>query len=705
MGRVVIPEPVNFEDGNGNIYERDSDSKGFLKTKSNSLEFHGKGADFLITQSVLKGISEDILLQRRIKSQDRVDERWKTVSETYLKGINKYDESKSETTVTTEASQGGIYAEIESKKDEELDIKGTTSITGDDIGELETVDLTITGREIFLESKLSVDDGTLIDVVIDDGLNARCIPFQVKQNSDQENITYVYGNQLSAASGNYANLSADKSANCFYTNSDQDRTLTLTGKVKVEMIGTPGGVAKMDLLFYEDGADLKYNNSRRIELVSTTVISTGQVMEYNFVDFIVDIKKGDSLTIGMLSETLVEDFQYKVLDTTITITEDSYYAPTICKCITPKAMGDRLVAMITGQRNIFRSSLFDDGGKYENHLITQGFYIRQFPDIVNEGTDEERSIPFNTSLNEFLENWDAIDPIAYWVEKEGSYEVFRVESLKYTQQNFVGVKYGITKDKFEYITASNVKRQDLEDNYYSSLKFGSVEGGSGYEEVYGLQSISGSASWTTYNTGTSIYSKISPWALGDVDVELPRRKSFITHPETDTKYDDIKNVIVCKKVNGEYYVKNWQEDFSEAPKNIYRPNSAFNLTLTPLDFLYNHSFVFNSGLYHSTTESIRGYSSNCNGSFTSRKIGGELLRQDEEVPHSKLEKPRIRPRSVDFNLKVDQEIEDMILGTTNGIPNWFGLVSVQTKNGIEYMRLVKVDTNKEGTHKLVEAYI
>ena len=706
QGRIVIPEPINFEDGNGNIYERDKEAKGFLKTKSNDLEFFGVGSDFLRTQSVTKGISEDILLQKKAKSLTRVDERWRIVSETYLQGINEYDESKSETTVSTKATQGGIYAELDSKKDEELDIKNTQSITGDDIGELQTVNVNLTGREIFLESKLSVEDGTEISAVVSgaDGLNARSIPFKVDINSDAQDISTVQADKLSAADGDYANLSFDKVGNCFYTNADQATTIKLNGKVKVTLIDGDFGIMSMNLVIYEGGSDFIYNPLRRVSLFPPVSTTLGTVMEYEFNNYEIKVQEGDSIAIGLLSDT-DDGIRYQVSDTYLTITEDSFYPASNCTAITPKAMGERLVAMITGKRNIFRSSLFDDGGKYADYLITHGFYIRQFPDVIGEGTDEERKIPFNTSLGEFLENWDAIDPIAYWVEKEGNYEVFRVESLKYTQQNFVGIRYGEATDKFRYIRASKVKRKDLEDNYYSALEFGSQEGGSGYEEVFGLQSVSGRASWTTYNRGKSKYSKLSPWALGDVDVELPRRKQYESFPETDTQYDEIKNIIACKKVGGTYYVRTWQDDFAQAPKNIYRPNSAFNLMLTPLDFFYNHSFVFNAGLYHDSSKYVRGYSSNCNGSFTSQKIGGEVLRQDVEIPHTSLETPRIRPRSVDFELKVDLEIEDQILGKTNGVPNWFGLVAVQTKNGIEYMRLVKVDTNKKGTHKLVEAYI
>jgi hypothetical protein len=82
-----------------------------------------------------------------------------------------------------------------------------------------------------------------------------------------------------------------------------------------------------------------------------------------------------------------------------------------------------------------------------------------------------------------------------------------------------------------------------------------------------------------------------------------------------------------------------------------------------------------------------------------------VLREDSPIPHSRLDAPKIRPVSVDFDLEVSDELEELIVSDTDGIPNWFGTVAVDTGDGIEYFRLVKVDTNKEGKHKLVEAYI
>jgi hypothetical protein len=69
LGTVDIPEPINYDDGIRNIYERDKDSKGFLKTKSNDLEFYNEGREYLIRQYATKGVAEDLILQRNVKSK------------------------------------------------------------------------------------------------------------------------------------------------------------------------------------------------------------------------------------------------------------------------------------------------------------------------------------------------------------------------------------------------------------------------------------------------------------------------------------------------------------------------------------------------------------------------------------------------------------------------------------------------------------
>lgn len=716
-GRVVIPEPINYEDGNRNIYERSKKTKGFFKTKTNSLQFYNEGFDFFGAQLATKGLAEDVILQKKAKNRFRLDERWETISETYM-DMGEFETDEDKGTAKTKSTEGGLMKVLDSGLSKNLDVLAQKSSDdepilagdGESIGPLKTVVAQLDSREIPLRSELFVEDATLIKAVVSggDNLNARSIPFKVEVNSDSNDISSTYGSELSAGGGTYASLSADKQSNCFYTNADQDTEIKINGRVEIKIVNPNSGTLRMDLITYaKDTFAVKSIKP----LATGSPASNGNVISYDFDNELIEIEEGDSLAIGVLTNTS-DGVWYEVQNTRIYIEEDSYFRVTSSRAVKPYDMGERLVLILSGQRDSFRSSLMESGGVHENRLLANGFFIRQFPDIIQEGTEDERRIQFKNSLKQFLEHHDALSPIAWWVEREGDKEIMRVESLKYTQQNFVGIKYGkFTLDssgnkKVVYIQAKKIKRKVLKDNYYGTIKLGSKKGGDGYEEVFGLQSISGQAEWSTINDkSTSEYVRLSPYRLGDVDVELPRRKQYEDFPETDTRYDSDIMCLDCKVINGNYYLKKWADVYEEAPANIYRVDSAFNIEFTPANFFIEHSFVINAGLYHYPQLSVKFESSNCNSSFKSKKPGKYLLVEDAPIPHLRLDKPRIRPRSVDLVLPVDQDLEATITARTNDIPNWFGLVGVQTNDGIEYMRLIKVDANKGGKHKLVEAYL
>lgn len=695
--RVIIPEPINFESGNGNLYERDKESKGFLRTKTNDLEFFKEAYTFLRAQFATKGIAEEVIMQRRVKSDDRIDERWRVVSETYL-DMSKITFDDDRQTAKTEAIEGGMKRLIDSKLSDEFDLTSKTSVTGEDIGAISNVYLQLDQKEILLRSELSVEPGTSIKAVVTggDSLNARSVPFQVDINSDANDVTSVLGDKLSAAGGNYAALSFDKTSNLFYTVADQATTLILNGRIEIQMVGPEDGIGtvSMDLVRYVDGEDFKFGEKINLR-TGTSLI--GNKFIYEFDDYVLDVNLGDSFAVGLLSNT-TNGIRYQVIEAKLTITENSTFPSTPTRAMTPFQLGERLVSMITGKKDSFRSDLLT--GNYK--LITQGFWVRQFPDIISEGTDQERRIQFITSMEDFLEHLSVVEgDVAWWIEKEGNNEVMRLESLEYTQQSFVGIEY---KKDGQYVQASNITRKSLDRNFYGKIVLGSNKGGEGYEEVAGLQAVCGRAEWSTINPGTSEYRRITPYALSDVDIELPRRKPYSEYPETDTKYDSVKSVLDCKLLNGIFVLKKWQDIYEEVPQNIYRPDSSYNLDLTPARLLLKHSAVINAGLYHYPSEFIYFASSNCNSSLITKKTGEDYLEEGSPIPHSRLDRPRIRPMAVEFDLEVELQLEEQITGITNDVQNWFGLVAVSTGTEIEYLRLNRVDTNNEGKHQLVEAF-
>ena len=710
MDDLVIPEPINYDKGTGNIYERDKESKGFLKTKSNDLEFHGKGRENLLLQKAAKGLSEDIILRRKAKDRYSLNERMRTITETPL---DLGELSHDNITAKTKATQGGLFQVLDSKKSDEFDLMDNTSINHVDIGILERQQVLVDGRDILRISELSVDDETLTTTIGDqDRLSARTPPFNIDTNSDRDHINANIGDQLSAINGSYADLSFDKVSNVWYYNADQNTVLKINGRIELRITTAQAGTLSLDVVKYQNGIDVN-DPIIHDNLANGNPGNLGEVVAYDFVDYEIEVAKGESIAFGVLSDTPPGAIRYKWYNTKIKVREDSTYPASNVLGVTYKTLGERLVAKITGQRDCFESSLMEDGGIWEGHIVTQGFWAREFPDIIQEGTDEERKIQFTTSLKDFLAHLYAIRPIAWWVEKRGNKEILRVELLSYTQQNFIRIKYAeISEDEYGrknivYLQpTSKIKRKTLKDNYYSTIILGSELGGENYEEVNGLQSISGKARWSTINDKHKAeYKRLSPYALGDIDLEIPRRKPFSEFADVDTRHDSNKIVIDCKKIGNGYYVKKWPDSFESAPKNVYRVDTAFNLEFTPAQFFRSHSSEINVGLYHETQESVHFDSSNCNSSFISKKTGETEIKEDAAIHHSELDAPRFKPTSVDFDLVVDDELEQQIIGQTEGVPNWFGLVAVETGEGVEYMRLVKVDTNKEGKHKLVEAYV
>lgn len=723
QGRVVIPEPINFDDGNGNIYTRDDKSKGFLTTKSNDLEFHGAGNDFLQTQSWNKGIAEDVLLDKRIKSDDRIDEAWRPASRNYLDmGEHTVDEKSGGTKISkTKVAEGGLKKLIDSKLSDEFDLTSTLDIDGNTIDSLITSTLFNDGKQVLLRSELSVEDGTQVRAVVSGGdqLNGQCFPFVVDINSDSENIDNSISDKISASSDFYSDLISLYQTAPFLTASDTTKSLKINGKVKATVSDPHDGVspldlARLDIVIYESGGDFLFKEAILLDQCDPAV--GGSFVEYTFSDYELLVNQGESVAIGLLSKT-TDGILWTMTETAIVIEEESIFAPTDSRCLTYKQAFNRLLYLITGTKDLVSSDLLTTGELAED-VINNGFWARGFPDVHNEGTDEERKISFNISLGNLIEHIDALIPIAWGVKVIGNVEYFWIEPLIYTQQNFAGVNFLNTttnrltgKISTAYIKAESIKRKKLKKNFYGKLEFGSSKGGDKYEEVYGLQSVSGKAEFTTVNSKSdSKYSKLSPFRLGDVDQELARRKPYDLYPDTDTRYDSDIMCVRAMLEGGKYYLKRWTDvPYETAPTGVYSVDTAYNLEFTPAQLMLKHGFVINVGLFHYSKgvndANIVFASSNCNSAFKSKKVGEDILEEDGLIPNSRLDAPRTRPWIMECNAKVSQEIEDSITGETNGVPNWYGLVSILTNDGLQQFRLVKSDVNKEGKHKFVEAFI
>lgn len=705
-GTISIPEPINFEEGNRDIIERESKRKSFDIKKAGAIELFDSAYFYLLGIFEIYGINPDVRLIEKRKDNMRVDERWRVVSEVAL-DLGSLDFDMERKTAKVETSLGGMLQVLDSRFDDDYDILPNESADGDVLQELKTVDVNHESRKILRRSRLFVEDGTRVGIIVsgNDGTNARSIPFQFDYNSDQENVSNVIGDKLSAVSGDYTTLSLDKVANLFYTNSDRARRVRLTGKVKIVVTEGDFGSISLDLLRYnyQNPETLFAGKIEELQIIGIsgpTSINPGDVLEYTFNDYIIDLEKGDGLAIGTFSIT-DDGMAYEVFETELLITEDSWYRDTSSKAIKPFDLFERLVAKATGFEGAFMSSIFDVGGKYENILVTHGTWLRNMPAILNEGKDDERELQMTTSLKNAFEAFEILEPLMWGVKKVGNKEYFFIETEKESQRNFNSIKLGETRGAFQLINVQEEKRKAIPDNFYSSINIGSTKSGSEYGEVNNLYSICGNAKWNTVNKrNKSEYKATTEWRTGSEDVELARVLQYSENPDKDSPYDDEFFLLDCKKEGVVYALKKWQDYYVSKPYNVYDADSNYNWNMTPVNLLKGHGWKLNAGLIQRPLEAIKFISSNCNKSVVTDD-GSEK----RDIVHNTLDKPTFRNMSIEFKLQVNPEIAEMLTGSTNGIDNKYGLVQFSSKGDIQYGRLIKVDQNNEGSFKLIEAVI
>ena len=196
--------------------------------------------------------------------------------------------------------------------------------------------------------------------------------------------------------------------------------------------------------------------------------------------------------------------------------------------------------------------------------------------------------------------------------------------------------------------------------------------------------------------------------MDSVGYETIRRKQFIDYPTQDTDRDEDIWMHWAKKVAGGYTHKLWDSDFDEAPKNIFSPETAWNLYFSPFNrAFYGHGYSINRCLYYYPSKLLKFNPSNANANM-STVVGGQTLKENGSVEIGNLEQPLIEPLLYTITSKLTQEILDSLSGTTeiNGkfVYNYFGLVKFVYRSKTYYGRLIKIETDEQTKIELISIH-
>ena len=732
LGQQVIQEPKGWSNDIPS-FKRDKSSRGILVKTTVDLEFYGDGADWLELVFKSFGVSEKVFLMKYEKDVFSVNERWKLRYNQQL-DMGTYERDDETGQVKVVATEGGLYEEIKNRMSDKYDLLNQESADGEPIGVLKTKTFQPQPRSIFFNSLLeSSFSGYRInseDYKSSYSNTVRTVPLKVVYNlndavetpvnafdgyndlepHDQDETganmvlfpTYSMGSGTKIDPGQF-----------FLWRSDIQRTVNISISLKFKISKIGHSNSSDEILFvelrrakFQNGSDFGTEIISELLRINDPFAQIG-VEKTISQSFEINVDTDESL--ALVFHTFSDlgsafgavghfDVYLDVTESKLIVEDATDYALSISRCIKPFDLFERLVAKITGENDLFKSTIFGPGGKYEHMVVDNGFWARGFPDKVIEEDNQEREIQFNTSFKEAFEAYNYLEPLCWFTEISEGKSVVRIEEATYTMKNFVGVSIG---------SVDKLQEKGLKKEFFSKITIGSLRNLE-YEETNGLDEPNGISEFTTHiKFAENEYKIHSPYRHDSVGYELTRRKQYSVAPKEDTERDSHIFMHDAKYDNGTYYHKLWADRFSAAPTGLYSPSTAWNLWLTPMNRLfYGHGYSINRGLYHYPGKYVRFNSSNANKNVRTT-VAGKELHEGGSFMVSDLEKPRIEPMQYEVTFAMNQSIEDDIRGTTTisgeEVPNYFGLIEF-TKNGEKfYGRLVNLDAEEESKLTLITA--
>lgn len=690
---TLIDDPINWNE-NDKTLKRSEKTYGVYTELSKNLKFTKQAATFLRQAYLFRDIEAKVKLYeyRSYPNKDGF----------YLHSAGQFDFSdyeSEENTVSIPFKTGGITQIVESKYNEKFELERTESIDGADIGEFDSkIDIALTSRRILLISSYKLlNEGRSESFGASNP--ARCIVMDILSNSDEANIQPVVYEPLAGSAGGGSYVIYPSAAQYFYFNCDLPKTISLILKFNARISCLVG--SRLDVyLLHTDSNDVVKSNT----IILDTSFASGQ-FEYS-VDWSqeVDLAQGDNLCLYYLASgdpagsAIINYVEFT--DFIFDVTEDSIRDNTTTVGVFMHEVGQRLMQILTGDNNSFLSYFYgrtdigyNTDGDFARNALVLGFWIRQFYDKN-----------FEISIKDFIESSNAIHNTGYTIETIEEKEFLVVEDMKYFFQPQIGI---VINEQ-----VSNINRKAAKDLAYSNLMIGYEEpsGDNLYEEAMGLDEYNTQTGYTLPITRVDdTFDKLSKFRADAYGKEFARRKQKLNFPKQDTRYDkDIWILDLIESAGTSYRERIWSDDYEALPKNVYSPETATNLRLSPFRNMYRHGWFFGGCLTKFTEDYVRYSNSIGNSDMSSQLIGDVERSERANIQIAELEKAIFVNQWIEFEYKVDYNLNQQIYGYTEidgrKIPNYFLKVQFINEYGQkEYGYLFELQPNKEGKWKLLKA--
>lgn len=736
-GNKIIDDPIGWNDDDKEI-SRNEEYHGIFGKFSNSLIFVGSGYQYIIFVYETYGVNCNIRLTREERNPQT--DIWEKAYDGDL-DLTTYERETDRINVKFNSS--GLESILKSRESESIEIERLDTMDGVPIEPVRQDIVSLKGRKINLQtffnvldkSSIGIDENSALVTISSRGNRRHCsvgVPLNMYSGSHDEANSVIpesRGNDVTGTTGQmfFVNVYRDgvqllertrvlsiKIAIEFWANivrkdetSSSRYSLCLTryrggidyirDEVITELFNTDnGGIDDLGGDIFRNIFTGENTRPRTFHEAEWDGIVTLQPGESLSLEFFVVSDLGSSVSVGHL------DIDAQDIKANLSIVEDSFYEASQAKFILPHEMASKLIEIMSGQKNAFKSTALGrtDIG-YETDGIasltgyTHGMAVRGFSKETDveaipntEITTVLKYKPLTTTWKDFVASNNVIWNLGLGIEKNGYKETIVLEDISYFYSSVVTVKLPNQ--------ISKAKRSAAPKYIYSALELGYSKGGE-YEEAMGLDEYNAKSTFTTIiKRLKNVYSKVAPYRADSYGKEFARRKPISRFATEDSRYDadiwamDLKRNIFDPAENGQLaqYVfeeRVWQDDFEKAPTGVFSPDTATNLRFSPFNLLLRHGSNIAAGLTKNPLDYIRYSSAKANSELTTQLKNGNEYAENGVIINSELKKARYKAEFLEFEHNVTTEIMQKIEGyhTVKGkrIPNLYGLFEFVDEDG------------------------
>lgn len=696
--------PFNWKE-NEFTYKRSL--KNFTESRvfSKNIQFVGKSKEFINEAYSYAFVEANVIF-----TEYSLNSNLKWVIK--VKGLLDFENySSDEYKVTIPFESGLLSKKIKSKESEKIELERTTDLNGNDIESIKSNKFNLVSRPLDLNSRLEQnkeDDNNNYNVKYNvpntasgkwDVKASLSIPLNIKYESD-ENVSST----LKRLDTGLEFIQGYNSTS-FYSNDGIDRYVSLKIKgscvfKKINTIFFPEAYFII-VLYYYDNNDLSkpkgvYYESDRYDVRNNDILTASVD-----INDIFKVDKDHSLFFGIISgaqrnrlnagvfEADVNDINFN-----IDIQETSYESLYSRErdFYLNKDVGERFINIITGDKGIYKSNFFNNS-EFKNTGVISGKNIRGFEDYKT-----------TCSFKDFIKNSASLYNMAYNIENFEGKEFFRHEDIGYFFRN--ETIYTLS-DKI------NLKsRKPVKEIIYSSIETGykKPDGDNLYEEVNGLNEFNVLNTFNTILNKGKKFNNVSPWRADSEGKELTFRKNFSEYPTQDYRTDKhIFNLDLIDLGNNKFRERLYQDDFEELPKNIYSPETATGLRLTPARNMIRSFNLIKSCLTRFQDSEVSYLSSKSNSSLITKKSGENEVKEDGSFLVKDMQGSYFISEFIEFEHYVDSDFMEFINGyqIINGerVPNtYFKYEFINERGNLEkgFLFELKVKNNL-GTFKILKS--